>query len=872
MTRPDAFTHDLPGYDAAFARESRALLIDRLRLTLRVGMALYGVFWGLDWLAAFEHRWDFLFIRLVVVTAGVLTIAAAGTATGQRAIEVLSVGILVVASQGISMMTLHMGGFESDYFAGNMLVLFFVGLFMPWSFRSTLAFCALVSAGYFLPNLFVYGPSHKAGSALFFLAATSAFTCLSTVGSERTRRRDLAMRLRLESANRHLTKLDEAKTRFFANVSHELRTPLMLILGPLEALLGSPDAANARALLETIYANANRLLRQVNMLLDLAKLDVGRLRCRPAMARLGEILARLVTAAQPFAQRRGVVLRAEGLDELPASELDPEQIETVAANLVSNALKFTPPGGEVVVRASYTAHDACFEVADTGPGIPADQLEAIFDRFHQVEQGDDHKPEGTGLGLAMVEELVLLHHGTVAVTSTPGRGATFRVTLPRVAVLESKRHGLKRRREDQTLQSYRDALVERRFAEDARRLLPFADLETARLQATAAPVATAPPTAPRVLVVEDDGDLRTFLENVLRSRYRVDTAGDGVEGLHKARQLGPDLILADIVMPRMTGYELCRQLKADALTATTPIVLLTAKAGADAVVEGLHVGADDYLTKPFDLRELDARIAAHLRTHALERKLHERESRLAVIGQHASSVVHDLRSPLQAIMSYSEFAMSVLPPEMYGDVRGDLDLVLAAVQRADTMLDQIVEFAKSGSVELRFEEVELSKLVGLVERDFRRTLDDAGIRLQIESSAAGGLWTRGDPVQLRRVLENLLRNARDALAERRTDEAKPAIWVRLSGEADAAVMRVSDNGPGLPSELGSSLFEPFMTARKKGGAGLGLAVVANLVKAHGGEVTAEAHGAEGGATFVVRLPACRECPSGIVRRPSPSPS
>jgi signal transduction histidine kinase len=762
----------------------------------------------------------------------------------------------LASAAGISLMAAYLGGFESSYFAGNVIVIFVIGVFIPWELVPAAALCLLIFLSYLGVNLVVHGPSRAMAAPLFFLAGSGVFTWLAAVSSRRTRRRDLSLRLRLERANEELQELDEAKTRFFANVSHELRTPLTLLLGPLDTLMASEEEGERRILLESMATNARRLLRQVNALLEGAKLESGRLRLEPVDGNLGPLLAELAAAAAPHAERRGVRLITERLDELPDSAFDPEKTESIAANLLSNALKFTPPGGRVTLRAEAGRESIVFEVEDDGPGIPEDQLERIFERFHQVAGPAAREQGGTGLGLSLARELARLHGGNVTVSSTLGSGSTFRAELPLDpggAIAERRRRP--RRREDQLAQARTDALAAREYALRSLRETLLADIEMPRLAREAVRPQT-PSDAPRILLVEDNADLRSFVAARLARRYRVDTASDGAAGIEAAQRSRPDLIVTDVMMPGVDGFELCRRLKADPAFATTPIILLTARAGTEAVAEGLDVGADDYVVKPFALQELEARIAAHLRSRETERQLHERESRLAAIGQMTSSVVHDLRNPLTLVKGYADLAHALAVRG--GDaatIARELETVRSESDRLRRMIEEILDFARGGSPRLALETLPAGRFLDEALQPLAADLRERGIEAQLDLRLDSGLQITLDRDRIQRVLENLVINAREALApwgreKRIVIRARP----ESRPEGKFLAVRVADSGPGLPQEAVDHLFEPFVTNGKKQGTGLGLVTVRNLVKAHGGDVRVEARAPEGGAAFTVLLP------------------
>ena len=848
----------LPGFEAAYRAESRWLFVERSRFLLWSVLALYPTFWLLDLTVAREQASYFLFIRLAVSAVYVAGLAGVYSRWAERLAQPLVMAGALASAAGITLMTALLGGFTSNYFAGNIIVIFTIGVFLPWEPAVLAVLCALIVALDQGLNLAVHGPSREMIGPLFFLAGAGLFTCLATVSSRRTRRRDLSLRLRLEKANEELKELDEAKTRFFANVSHELRTPLTLLLGPLETLLGAEEGTGERrVLLEAMEANARRLLRQVNALLDGAKLESGRLRLEPAPGNVGVLLADLAAAAKPLAERRGLRLRTERLDEIPDSLFDAHKTEIIIANLLSNALKFTPTGGTVVVRAETARAEAepdgvAFTVEDDGPGIPEDQLERIFDRFHQVDASSSREHGGTGLGLALARELARLHGGNITVRSRLGAGAAFRVELPRdpgVALVERRRRP--RRREDQLTQTRSDAQAAREYALRSMRETLLADVDLPRRESEA-PRPQPPAGAPRLLLVEDNADLRSFLASRLARRYRVETAADGAAGLEAARRWRPDLVVTDVMMAGVDGLELCRRLKADPAFVTTPVILLTARAGTDAVAEGLDAGADDYVVKPFALRELEARIAAHLRARETERQLHERESRLAAIGQMTSSVVHDLRNPLTLVKGYADLAHALAVRG--GDaatIARELETVRSQSDRLRRMIEEILDFARGGAPRLAIETIAAAPFLDGVLQPLAADLRERGIEVGIDLRLDPALQVALDRDRIQRVIENLLTNAREALA---TWEQGKRIAVRAWAEEGRLAIRVADSGAGLPEEAVEHLFEPFATNGKKQGTGLGLVTVRNLVQAHGGEVRVEAKAPEGGAAFTVLLP------------------
>jgi len=426
----------------------------------------------------------------------------------------------------------------------------------------------------------------------------------------KARERDRADRQLEHQALRHLQELDRVKTDFFTNISHEFRTPLTLIMGPAEALATEAPDPEVRRQGGLVLRNARKLLTLINQLLDLSKLEAGALRLLPTSGDAAAAVRQLVASFSSLAESRGIALHAE-LPPAPVPLVfDAGKLEEILTNLLANALRFTPAGGTVTVALTETPATVAapqggvaIAVRDTGSGIDAEDLPHLFDRFYQANNPtDDTLRTGTGIGLALVRELTALHGGSVAVSSTPGAGATFTVQLPR---------GLRPVAEGRAPTEYA-AVAASTFTEPT-----AADF--------APEAASAPATADAaevVLIVEDNDEVREFIRATLApAGYRLLLAHDGKTGVAQAQAEVPDLVVTDLMMPGLDGYQVCQQLKTDPATSHIPVVLLTAKSGPDAKLEGLETGADSFLAKPFNPRELRAQVRNLL---ALRQRVRER--------------------------------------------------------------------------------------------------------------------------------------------------------------------------------------------------------------------------------------------------------
>jgi signal transduction histidine kinase/DNA-binding response OmpR family regulator len=527
-----------------------------------------------------------------------------------------------------------------------------------------------------------------------------------------------------------LAELDRAKTAFFSNVSHEFRTPLTLMLGPIEDLLAKshtdlPPAAAGQ--LEVVNRNGLRLLRLVNTLLDFSRIEAGRVRAVYEPTDLATYTADLASVFRAAVERAGLKLTVDCPPLREPVYVDREMWEKIVLNLLSNAFKFTF-AGEIAVALRQDGNSAELRVRDTGTGIPAAEMPRLFERFHRVQNSRGRTHEGTGIGLALVQELVKLHGGSVAAESVFGKGTTFTVTVPLgKAHLPPDQIGGSR-----TLASA--ATGASPFVEEALRWLPddgeTRSDESEELPSRYEPLPVPHPQPgpkdvddrPRVLVADDNADMRQYVVRLLAERYQVEAVPDGEAALAVARERTPDLILTDVMMPRLDGLELLRALRADARTSGVPVIMLSARAGEESRIEGMEAGADDYLIKPFSARELLARVSAHLQMAQVrrdsERAVGEREAWLA--GQNEA---------LRAAVSGES-----------------LEVALSVLVR--TAIEQMGGDARAGFYVSNPEGTELHQVVGMPD-SYARCVD--GFKIGPDSLACGLVARTGEPVITRDV-------------------------------------------------------------------------------------------------------------------------
>jgi len=424
------------------------------------------------------------------------------------------------------------------------------------------------------------------------------------------KRIELARELRRKKLEtERMRALDRMKTQLYTNITHEFRTPLTVILGMAEELrkvLHSNGLPEASAKLDAIERNGKSLLNLINQMLDLARLEADHIQLQPVQGDVVAYIRYLFESFHSYAESKGVIMRFRPEVEQLQMDYDPKRLEQVISNLLSNAIKFTPADGYVELALSTTGAaeegsarqpQLCITLRDTGIGISKEKLPFIFDRFYQADDSSTRSGEGTGIGLALARELVKLMDGHIEVESQPGKGSTFRVYLP----IRQQAQLL-----DTPLPPHAEAV------RPVGRAQPMPEPK---------PVASPQDERPMVLVVEDNADVRQYLHHCLSGKYQVEMAMNGQQGIDKAIELIPDLIVSDVMMPEKDGLELCQTLKLDERTSHIPIVLLTARAAVEDRLAGLSRGADAYLTKPFNREELLIRLDQLLK---LRKRLQQR--------------------------------------------------------------------------------------------------------------------------------------------------------------------------------------------------------------------------------------------------------
>ncbi len=647
-----------------------------------------------------------------------------------------------------------------------------------------------------------------------------------------------------------LAELDRAKSTFFTNVSHEFRTPLTLILGPIEEMLSGSASGSTitapRGDVEMMQRSTRRLLRLVNALLDFSRIEAGRVRASYEPVDLASFTKDVASVFRSAVERVGLRFLVDCPPLPERVYVDPSMWEKVVLNLISNALKFTFDG-EIQVALKHLGPTLEFSVRDTGTGIPESELPHIFERFHRVEGAQGRSFEGTGIGLALVRELILLQGGSVRVESAAGRGSRFTVSLP-YGPAPLPEEQIETQTTARPASNTAVALVEEALHWSPAAVGPEPDANETMVCSEEEPItASQQKCRARVLLADDNADMREYVCRLLAHRFDVEAVANGKEALRVAERRVPDLVLADVMMPGLDGFALLRELRQNPRTAAIPVILLSARAGEESRIDGLAAGADDYVVKPFGARELMARVEASIELARLRqevlikeeerradahatRVLRESEARLWEVNQQlleanreleefAYVASHDLQEPLRTVNAHTQLMLSRFAEGQHEQAGISAGYVRAGVARMQMLIKDLFTYSRTIHEDKSLlVPVPLSGSLKQALDGLRTLIDDTGAEI-----TAGELPTvKGDATQLTQVFQNLLSNA---LKYSKPDRA---LRIHVSAErwARSWVISVRDNGIGFEQKHADRIFELFKRLHRDEypGTGLGLAI------------------------------------------------
>ena len=850
--------------EEAYTETDRAYRIVESKIGCIVALILVPAGITLDYFIYPAHFVDFFHYRVLCDLFILAAYAAHFTEFGKKHIKLVTLIWLTSIQIMISYMIFSTDGYLSTYYAGMNLPLLAVGILLPTSIPEALLFSAITIVLYLtasLPSLTTLDEFHHLYNNLYFLALTSVISLTAVHFNTRRRFSEFRLSYELDGRNKELAELDRLKSQFFANVSHELRTPLTLILSPVQELVkkGTDLPPSVQETLRLVQANGFRLLRLVNDLLEVIRLEEGSERLAREPVDLNRVAFGQAEGIAHLAERKGLRLIREPVEGALVVSGDSGALEKIVLNLLNNAVKFTDEGGWVRLATRREGERAVVEVSDGGVGIPAEELPHIFDRFRQADGSSTRRYQGTGLGLSLVKELTEKLEGEVEAESRQGEGTTLRVWLPLTTEEPSSQPA------SALAVAADDALeaLHRQAALHDDTLLPTESDPSITL---------ADDSLPLLLVVDDEPDMRRYLRRELEGSFRVIEAGDGESGLALAMEQQPALILLDLMLPGMDGFEVTRRLRAEAALRNTRIILLTARDSEETKLRALDEGADDFVPKPFLIPELSARVRNLIDRAQLFDEVEEKNRRLSEtleelraaeahliqseklnsLGSLAAGLLHEINNPLNFTMMALQVARAepeVAESEELSDALKDIH---EGMSRIHAIVRDLHAFAhpSAGDLEGRFAVAEaVSSALQFTAHELKE--------LVVEKSIDEGCMAIGSRSHIVQVLINLIANAAKAVSAADRGESVRKIRILCKPEEDRLKIAVWDNGTGIPEAVLPRIFDPFFTTRDVGqGMGMGLSICHTIVRNHGGNLRAESSPGEW-TEFTFDLPAAR---------------
>jgi signal transduction histidine kinase len=851
----------------AYSQHDKDLRIKRLKTTIVLGMLFVLGFGLLDFVVYPDIALKLNFAR--IITAVILSIMLYILDAGWKVnIKFFGIFIPTIVFILIDVLVFFTEGSSSSYYAGLTLTIVALSTLLPWTFQESLIACCIMVILYLLTSVIhheVFNTEYNfklLANNVFFLVAIGTFCVVACYLNSKVRFKEFCLNYELGESNEKLSKMDKLKSQFFANVSHEFRTPLTLILGPVQDILHDPFnklPPKINNIFNLVQQNGLRLLKLVNDLLDVIRLEEGKADLKLQKIEMNSLVAGVTDSMMHLADMQQVELKKEIDSSEAFVSADPSAIDKIIINLLNNAIKFTPKGGKIILSTKVGENKFIIKVKDTGIGIGTKDLPYIFDRFAQADSSSTREYQGTGIGLALVKELIELQNGKISVVSKISKGTTFTLEFTLFNEEEEKlklqnqepqkeknieKKDLDHEQDDDKLANihktaYRMGGLVSQYQEEEFELESAANYKEIAGQ-------------PLIIVVDDEVDMRNYITGLLREQgYKVLYASDGEAGLKMIQELQPDLAVLDLMLPKMDGLEVCKKLKSDESTKLIKVILLTARVDEEAKLTALRNGADDFVTKPFNALEVKGRVKNLLENGKLQSDIQKKNDELQsalqdlrttqgqliqsekinALGNLAAGLLHEVNNPL----NYTLTALQMV--KMDPAINGDADLkdmvkdMEEGMGRIKAIITDLRAFAypEESSKEVAF------SIFSAVNNAIKFTSHDSK-DVEIRNEISQDVMVNGSQTHIVQILINLITNAIKAIDK--TDR-KGLIIIRCKQDGNRIVIYVRDNGNGMSAETLKKVFDPFFTTRDVGeGMGLGLSICHTIAKTHGGSMSA----------------------------------
>lgn len=856
-----------PEYFDQYKKETLKTCQKHVRFSSAVVILGSPLFLPLDYLLAKEKMLDFLIVRLIMMIGEAIIYFLTKTRYGLKYSMWLGVSSVLVASCTIIVLVHMTGGASSPYYAGLLIVLFALCIWIPITFQLGLCSAILMYLMYVIPFIASNSVSDWAifVSNNYFMIFIFFLSLSSLKFYNDIRFKEFLSRYETQKANQKLVEANKNKDIFLSNVSHELRTPLTLALTPLESMMQGELGQfknEENQTLERMHENLHALLRQINDLLDLTRLQEGRMILKYKDDDISQLIESIVSRVKPTAEKKEIAISCthEG-DAITDLFFDHAKMEKVIINLVSNALKFTKRGGRIDVSSRSEDGKVIIDVSDTGVGIEDDKLDSVFERFVQADGSYSREYGGSGIGLALVKDIVELHGGEVSVQSQFGKGSTFSVQLPRGSSHIKTEDIVKGEEES------KGELESLKYSKLIKSVDTMTDLHE-DISAIEEKYNSISNATKKVLIVEDNPDMYSLLADVLHNDYKVYIAPNGEEGLNKVKELHPDIVTTDIMMPKKDGISMLKDIRADEKIKNTPVIILSSKAEVSSKIEGLEKGADDFIPKPFNPRELKARIRSLIMQRKIQAVITEKKSlekQIASLSRLTAAIAHEINNPVGNIRhscsvlerigkEYSKQHGSPVNDDkgiekFFSSIIDLIKLISIDSQRALEIVDNFKLLSKNTRMHKVKERFNLKERLNEDLFSIMNKIEKANHQVilncpDIEIESYPGIFSQ--------IFSNLVSNA---MIHGFDQGISGKINIDVLATAPGLKLVFADNGRGILPDDRDKIFEPFYTTnRERGSTGLGLNIVYNLITQKlGGEITCESKPNKG-TKLIISMP------------------
>jgi signal transduction histidine kinase len=850
-----------------YQQETKDIGLQMVKVTCFIGIFFYPLFGILD-LFVFPKKYLIIWgLRGFFVLLTIIIYLMVNTKFVRNNPQEIGTLIMIASGIVIASMCHITGGPASIYYAGinlTVLVMIFI-LFL--SVKQVTFSCLIIYAYYMYPTIINSSSNFNQSIVIsnnFFLITTMLLSIAGTYYKNRVRLTELSGRINVEKANKKLAEANKNKDIFLSNVSHELRTPLTLALTPLESMMQGELGQfkkEENQTLERMHENLHALLRQINDLLDLTRLQEGRMILKYKDDDISQLIEGIVNRVKPTAEKKEISISYTHEGDISDLFFDHSKMEKVIINLVSNALKFTKRGGRIDVSSRSEGGKVIIDVSDTGVGIEEDKLDSVFERFVQADGSYSREYGGSGIGLALVKDIVELHGGGVSVQSQFGKGAVFTVELPKGSSHINTEDIVKGEDESQ------GELESLKYSKLIKSVDTMTDVhkDISVIEEKYNGVSNA---TQKVLIVEDNPDMYSLLADVLHNDFKIYIAPNGEEGLNKIRELRPDIVTTDIMMPKKDGISMLKDIRADEEIKNTPVIILSSKAEVSSKIEGLEKGADDFIPKPFNPRELQARIRSLIMQRKIQSVITEKESlekQIAALSRLTAAIAHEINNPIGNIRHSSsvleridkEYSKQHGSPvnddkgieKFLSSISDLIKLISIDSQRAVEIVDNFKLLSKNTRMHKVKERFNLKKRLNedllSIESKIKKLNHQVTLNCpDIEVESYPGVFSQ--------IFSNLVSNA---MIHGFDQGISGKINIDVLTTDQGLKLVFADNGKGIPTSDLDKIFEPFYTTNQgQGNTGLGLNIVYNLITQKlGGEISCESKPNEG-TKLIISMP------------------